>query len=140
HLPVFLGRFPREASDRQLAAFYGSLLQALSDPTFRHGRWQLCEANDWPGDDRAGSLVAWCLTGETKWLVVVNLSDATAAGMVTTPFTDVRGRSFQLHDPTTGATYDRDGSTLLDGLFVQLDAWSWHLFRIDALENGTHDS
>src|SRR5262245_46561150 len=42
HLPVFLGRFPEEPRDDDLAEFYRSLLAALSDPTFHEGQWRLC--------------------------------------------------------------------------------------------------
>ena len=43
-LPVFLGRFPPEPVDADLAAFHRSLLAALDDPTFRTGTWRLCDA------------------------------------------------------------------------------------------------
>jgi hypothetical protein len=42
HLLVFLGRYPIEPPDHALLTFYRSLLPALADPTFRHGRWRLC--------------------------------------------------------------------------------------------------
>ena len=49
HLPVFLGRFPDEPTDGRFSAFYHSALAAVADPTFRDGRWQLCERSGWPG-------------------------------------------------------------------------------------------
>jgi hypothetical protein len=58
-LPVFLGRFPNEPTNDQLAAFYRRLLTAVADPTFRGGHWQPCERSGWPGalttTDRARS-------------------------------------------------------------------------------------
>jgi hypothetical protein len=131
HLPVFLGRYPVEPSDSALLAFYRSFLSALGDPTFRHGHWHLCDRWGWPGDDRYLNLVAWCWEGDSRWLIVVNLSDGTAAALVRTPWPDLRGREWHLTDPTRSIALLRSGDDLVDGLFVELDAWNWHLFRID---------
>jgi hypothetical protein len=130
-LPVFLGRYPDEPVDAELLAFHRSLLAAVSDPTFRHGRWRLCERSGWPGNDRFEDLVAWCWDGESRWLVVVNLSPAAAAARVKAAWGDLRGRQCRLVDPTNDITYDRDGTELDDGLYVELGPWSWHLFRIE---------
>jgi hypothetical protein len=105
----------------------------LADPTFRAGRWRLCERSGWPGDDRYLNLVAWCWEGATRWLIVVNLSDSAVAGMVRTPWAELRGRQWQLTDPTRNIAFQRSGDDLVNGLFVELDAWQWHMFRIDPL-------
>jgi hypothetical protein len=131
-LPVFLGRFPDEPVDEDLAEFYASLWAAVQDPTFRHGRWRLCERTGWDGDDRFENLVAWCWDGESRWLVVVNLSDAAAAGLVHAPWDDLRGCPCTLTDPTNDVSFEREGSSLVDGLFVELGPWAWHLFRVEA--------
>jgi hypothetical protein len=131
HLPVFLGRYPVEPTDPALLGFYRSFLAAVADPTFRHGRWQLCDRSGWPGDDRYLNLVAWCWDGDARWLIVVNLSDGTAAGLVRTPWADLRGRQWHLTDPTQNIDLVRSGDDLVDGLFVELGAWNWHMFRID---------
>ncbi len=133
HLPVFLGRYQVEPTNPTLHAFYRVLLPALADPTFRNGHWQLCDRSGWPGDDRYQDLLAWCWEGETRWLIVVNLSDGAAAGLVRTPWADLRGRQWQLTDPTQSVAFVRSGDDLVDGLFVELDAWRWHMFRIDPL-------
>ena len=133
HLPVFLGRYPAEPTDSVLLGFYHSLLQALADPTFRDGRWQLCDRSGWPGDDRYQSLVAWCWESGTRWLIVVNLSDGRAAGLVRTPWAELRGRQWQLIDPTQNIAFVRSGDDLADGLFVDLDGWRWQMFRVDPL-------
>jgi hypothetical protein len=133
HLPVFLGRYPNEPADAALHAFYRTFLPAIADPTFRHGRWRLCDRFGWPGDDRYQNLVAWCWDGDTRWLIVVNLSDGAAAGLVRTPWANLRGRRWQLTDPTQSVAFVRSGDDLVDGLFVELDAWRRHMFRIDPL-------
>ena len=130
-LPVFLGRFPHEPVDADLAGFHRSLLTALDDPTFRTGTWQLCDRAGWPGDASFRNLVAWCWDGDTRWLVAVNLSGATAAGHVRAPWDDLRGRPWRLVDPTADAVYERRGDDLCDGLYVELGPWRWHLFRVE---------
>ena len=109
-LPVFLGRFPAEPTDSELAAFHEVLMAALRDPTFHHGRWQLCERSGWEGDDRYQNLVAWSWEGESRWLVVVNLSGAAATALVRTPWDDCRGRMCRLVDPTNDVVYERAAS------------------------------
>jgi hypothetical protein len=133
HLPVFLGRYPVESTNPELAAFYSSLLPALADPTFRNGHWQLADRSGWPGDDRYRNLLTWCWQGDTRWLIVVNLSDDSSVGLVRTPWADLRGRQWQLTDPTQHVTFVRPGDDLVDGLFVELGARRWHMFRIDPL-------
>jgi glycosidase len=133
HLPVFLGRYPAEPTEESLLAFYRSFLTALADPTFRHGSWQLCDRSGWPGDDRYQNLVAWYWEGDTRWLIVVNLSDESAAGRIRIRSDDLGGRLWNLVDAThpTPSSYARSGDDLINGLFVELDAWQWHMFRID---------
>jgi glycosidase len=133
HLPVFLGRYAEEPIDEAVRAFYRTFLSAVADPTLRRGGWHLCDRSGWPGNDRYQNLVAWCWEGDSRWLIVVNLSDSTAAGLVRAPWDDLRGRHWQLTDPTQNSTLRRSGDDLVDGLFVDLDAWGWHMFRIDEI-------
>jgi hypothetical protein len=142
HLPVFLGRFPDEPDDADLAAFYQRLLGALSDPTFHDGEWRLCATTGWAGNDSAAQLISWCWTGDTRWLVVVNLGPGTAAAHVAAPWPELRGRTVALHDPTHDIDYGRAGDDLNDGLYVELPGWGWHLFRVDTaavLPDGTSE-
>ncbi|HJY44633.1 MAG TPA: alpha-amylase family glycosyl hydrolase [Propionibacteriaceae bacterium] len=136
HLPVFLGRYPGASTDAGLDAFYRSFLPLLSDPTFRKGRWELCDRFGWPGDDRYQNLVAWCWEGDTRWLIIVNLSADIAAGLIRTPWDDLRGRMWNLTDRSHLVPMDftRPGDDLVDGLFVELDAWNWHMFRMDPVK------
>jgi hypothetical protein len=106
-------------------------LAAVADPTFRDGNWQLCERSGWPGDNSFENLVAWSWDGATRWLIVVNLSDEPATGHVSAPWPDLRGHRWQLTDPTRDMSFERAGDDLVDGLFVGLDAWQWHLLRLD---------
>ncbi len=131
HLSVFLGRAPEEPPNRSVEGFYAALLGALADPALRSGTWQLCEVGGWPDNPSQASLAAWCWTGARRWLVVVNLGEDTAAGMVRTPWHDLRGKDLLLGDPTHARTYDRAGGDLADGLYVELGPGEWHLFRLE---------
>lgn len=128
HLPVFLGRSPRENADPELTAFHLALLEVLRDSTFRQGDWRRCETLDTRGD----GLVAWCWDGDRRWLIIVNLSAATASGRVAVPWDDTAGRLQRLADPLTGISWVRAGEDLRDGLAVSLNAWQWHLFEVRA--------
>jgi hypothetical protein len=132
-LPVFLGRYPAEPIDEDLAEFYRSFLTAVANPTFRTGHWALCDRSGWPGNDTSDNLVAWSWDGDTRWLIVVNLGDETASGLIRAPWQDLRGHRWQLVDPTQRVSFDRDGDDLVNGLYVELDGWHWHLLRIDQL-------
>jgi hypothetical protein len=130
-LPVFLGRSPREDPDTELASFHRSLLDVLSDSTFRTGRWAVCETVGWQGNDSFENLVGWCWDGDRRWLIVVNLGDATASGRVRVPWTDVVGHTYRLVDPTTGLDVTRSGTDLQEGLYVELGPWRWHVFGVN---------
>jgi Alpha amylase, catalytic domain len=129
-LPVFLGRRPDEPPDEDLHSFYRRLLAAVGDDVYRSGTWRLTETRGWPGDEGWRSLVAWTWEGGSRQLVVVNLGDATAAGLVSVPWDDVRGRDWRLADATNDTEFVRSGDALRDGLYVELPPWRWHLFHL----------
>jgi hypothetical protein len=134
HLPVFLGRRPAEEQDLELRAFYERLLGALRDPVFREGRWQLARSSGWEGNETWRNLVGWGWRGdEPRKLVVVNLGDAPASGRVSLPWDDLRGRTWRLADASSGATYERSGEDLRDGLYVGLGPCGRHLFDLQPL-------
>ena len=128
-LPVFLGRYPDEPTDTAVAGFYRTLLDALADPTFHTAGGSSPSAPGGPAP--AENLLAWCWDGGTRWLVVVNLGDQPATGRVRVPLTGLRDRRWRLTDPTHAVSYERSGNDLVDGLYVELAGWDWHLWRID---------
>ena len=87
HLPVFLGRSPREDDDAAAVTFHRRLLDTLRDTTFRTGTWSPCSIAGDPG--ATDGLVSWCWDGEQRWLVVVNLGGARASGWVRPSWSDV---------------------------------------------------
>ena len=130
-LPVFLGRRPDEPVDRELPQFYETLLAAIDRPIFHDGEWRLCERTGWPDNASFQNLVAWTWAkGSERNLIVVNLSDCPAQARIQIPWNDVGGGSWQLQDPLSGLTFERDGDELRSqGLFVELGPWNYHFFE-----------
>jgi len=130
-LPVFLGRRPKEAFDRDLQVFYKSLAEAIDRPVFREGEWCLCERTGWPDNASFQNLVAWSWhNDDERYLIVVNLSDSSAQAKVQVPWPDAGGRKWQLLDARLGVAYERDGDEMLaPGLYVDLWPWSFHFFQ-----------
>jgi Alpha amylase, catalytic domain len=132
--PVFLARRPDEPLDRDLAVWYRSLVSAVGASGMRAFRWQLLDVSGWPDNQTAHNLVAWTWsedTGTRRHVVVVNLSDAPAQGLVPLGWSDLNGRVWKLVDLLDGTTFDRRGYELSDpGLFVDLQPWRFHLLTM----------
>jgi hypothetical protein len=127
--PVFLNRRPVEPADLDLQAWYRVLLKAASLEALRHGDWQLCNRTGWPDNPSCQNLVTWCSRGpEGRHLVVVNLSDSPAQGLVWLPWDDLKSRVWKMTDLFTEAEYERSGDDLCgSGLYVELPPWGYHV-------------
>ncbi len=131
-LPVQLGRFPEEAVDQPLRAFYDRLLAAVAAPVFHDGKWRLLDVGP-AGDDSSSDLVAWRwrLEGEMR-IVVVNLGRRTAQGQVRVndELPDLDGYVFE--DLVDGASYRWDRRSLEEGggLYVRLELGRAHVLRV----------
>lgn len=130
-LPVFLGRRPAEPVNNALQTFYDKLLAAINAPIFRDGEWQLCERSGWPDNQSCQNLVAWSwVKDDDRRLIAVNLSGSALQARVKVPWDEVRGESWHLCDPLSGASYDRDGHDMAaSGLYIELQAWSYCFFQ-----------
>jgi glycosidase len=130
-LPVFLARRPEESLDSDLLGFYRILLEALSRGDFLSGTWRLCERTGWPDNVSYLNLVSWCwYKGNSRCLIVVNLSDAASQCLVRLAWDDLKGRTWRLKDAFTSAEYERDGDQMCGpGLYVDLPAWGFHLLE-----------
>ncbi|MGV8075573.1 MAG: alpha-amylase family glycosyl hydrolase [Syntrophobacteraceae bacterium] len=133
-VPVFLGRRPEEQPDRDLEAFYRELLTETNREIFRNGQWRLCERTGWPDNASCWNVLAWCWElGAERHLIALNFSDAPSQAMVHLPWADLRGRTWRLSDSMAGEAFERSGDDMADhGLFVSLDPWLWHSFRMEA--------
>ena len=130
-LPVFLGRRPDEPEAPDLKDFYTKLLKATDRPVFREGSWSLCNRTGWPDNWSFQNLVSWTwVHKEERYLIVVNLSDVPAQGLVQVHWNDAGNRKWQLKDVLSGTTYERHGGEMLSpGLYVELQPWDYHFFQ-----------
>ena len=134
-LPVFLGRRPLEPLDRNLAAFYKSLLQETGRDLFRNGDWCLCERSGWPDNHSCRNILVWCWAGgDERSLILVNFSDVTSQALVKVPWDELRERMWLLDDRLSGESFERSGFDMrYAGLFVELQPWQCQLFQVSAL-------
>ena len=134
-VPVTLGRRPEEPADLELRAFVGRLLRAAAGGV-RDGEWRLADVGGWPDNRSADHLVAWTSTWPDlteRWLVVVNLSESRADGVVRLPWPDLAGATVVFDDLLAGDRYEREGGELVEhGLYVALDGHGVHLFTCAA--------
>ena len=115
--------------DTELAEWYRALWAAA--PVVRQGAWSRRDVTGWPGDQSADSLLAWTWTsGDALRMVVINLGDGDARGIVHVGHAPAAGRRWLLDDLIDGTTYDRDGDELADaGLYVARPGWGVHVFE-----------
>ena len=140
HVPVLLGRRPKERDDENLRAFHLRVIQAAH--RIRRGDWAPCEVTGWPDNQSWQQLLAWSWTDrEQRALVVVNYADAAASAIVHTPWDDLAGRAWQLVDLLTDETYERDGEDVSgQGLYVALSNWGSHLFVWTSIRQELHET
>ncbi len=133
-LPVFLGRRPEEPHQPDLEAFYRVLLGETNREIFRKGQWRLCERTGWPDNASYVNILAWCWEmGPERHLIVLNFSGTPAQALVRLPWIDMRNRTWQFSDPLSGEVFERSGGDMADnGLFVSLDPWRHHFFRLES--------
>ena len=127
-LPVFLARRIEERPDPELLTFYRQLFGALRHGDFIRGTWQLCSCTGWPGNGSCENLISWCWqNGQSRCLIVVNLSGRPSQGLVRVPWDDIKGRVWHLKDVFTSEVYERslDG----EGLYVELGPWGYHFLE-----------
>jgi hypothetical protein len=134
-LPVFLSRRPEEQVDHDLASFYERLLKEAGRDIFRNGAWSLCEQSGWPDNQSCLNILAWCWTkDDERYLIVVNFSAGSSQALVRVTWDELRGRTWRLDDRISGEVFDRSGNDMRDaGLFVDLNPWQYHLFRVHPL-------
>ena len=137
-VPVHLCRAPVEAPNADFVAFYDRLLAALKTPdAFRNGAWSLVPPQSaWDGNPTWADFIsyAWQSPDGGRFVVVVNYSDHQAQCRLRLPFDGLAGRQFRLIDIMGSEVYSRDGGDLVEpGLYIDLAAWRYNVFRLDPL-------
>jgi hypothetical protein len=134
-LPVFLARRPKEPIEESPGAFYKKLLKATDKPVFRDGDWSLCERTGWPDNPSFQNLVCWnWVKGETRYLIVINLSDQKVQARVRVPWRDIQGESLRLSDALSDVAFERNGDEMGgEGLYIELEPWAYHFFECERM-------
>ena len=130
-IPVQLGRRPAEPSDLLIQAHYKRLLRALSDPVFHEGAWQLLEPQRAGISESYRGFIAhhWSLR-DARRLVVVNWSAHRAQCFLPLHLPAPAGASWQLRDLLGDVGYQRRDDLLNPGLYLDMPAYSYHLFDV----------
>lgn len=136
-VPVHLRRAPAEVHSADIAAFYDRLVAALrASDTFREGAWSLIAPQlAWAGNPTWQEFIsyAWESSDGGRYVIVVNYSDRQGQCRLRLPFAGLAGLQLRLLDVMGSEVYLRDGSELLDpGLYIDLGAWRYNVFRLDA--------
>ena len=93
----------------------------------------------WDGNWTSDCFIAWCWQGADgqRRLIAVNYADHRSQCYVRFPFAELSSRAVQLKDLAGPVTYHRDGNELvLPGLYLDLQAWGFHVFDVEAMQNG----
>jgi len=139
-VPVHLRRGPVEPRNAEIATFYDRLLSVLKNDVFRDGVWTLIPPQPgWDGNPTSQDFVsfAWQTRDGRGHVVVVNYSDHQGQCHMQLPFTGLAGRKVRLADMMGSEVYDRDGAGLVEpGLFIDLGAWRYNVFRLQSVEQG----
>jgi hypothetical protein len=134
--PVFLRRRPNEPPDRQLSAWYRSLLGAIEARGVRRGQWRLVEVTGWPDNQTCQNLLAWTWSSGDdgdRHLVAINFSDAPAEGRIALGWPDLSSRQWRFVDLLQQIGFDRDGDELDDaGLFVAMEPREFYVLKVSA--------
>jgi hypothetical protein len=105
----------------------------VHQPEARNGEWQLLDcAPAWDGNWTWDCFIgfAWN-TPEGRLIVVTNYAANQSQCYLRLPLDDIRGRKIRLQDLMGSVAYERDGDGLLArGLYLDMPAWSYHVFRL----------
>ncbi len=139
-VPMHLRRGPVEPRNADIAAFYEGLLSALKSDGFRNGAWSLIPPQPaWDSNPTSQDFVsfAWQTRDGGGDIVVVNYSDHQGQCHLRLPFAGLADRKVWLVDVMGSEVYHRDGAGLVEpGLFIDLGAWRYNVFRLESVEQG----
>jgi hypothetical protein len=131
-IPVQLGRRPGEDTVPSSIALHQRLLEVRTNPAFRTGEFQRLTTQGWPDNQSHLSLLAWLRESDgERFVIVVNVADHQSQARIALPWKDLLGSNWIVDDPVSLDQYERTGEELTGpGLFVDLDSWGYHIFKI----------
>jgi len=125
-LDVHLRRSYSEPENKDVIAFYDTLIPMVGSSPFKNGSFEILYPTN---DSSSWRLLAWkWVDGNEKRLVVVNYSDAYGSGAV--KLSDCSGSgSITVTELFTKTDYTRDADEIRNtGLFVVLKPWEYQIF------------
>jgi hypothetical protein len=132
-VPVFLGRRPKEMTNKELAVFYQNLLAQTDKDVFKNGSWQSCEICGCTDGGIHRNMLSWTWRKDSvSYLIVINYSDSESKGMLKLHWKDIDGKTLRLTDVLNGEKYNRSGNEMIgNGIYVALKPWSCHFFKME---------
>ena len=133
-MPVHLDRRPDEPADLSLLRFYENLLACINLPVTRNGTWSLLQARPaWEGNWTVDCFVCfwWNSPTQEPLMVAINYASNQSQCYIPVPSDALPDGPVHLEDLAGDHIYMRDGGELRDhGLYVDLPAWGYHVFRL----------
>jgi len=133
-LPVQLGRGAIEEDDIAIMEFYDKLLRVIPGREFNEAKWSLCEIKPVGINDNSfNNIISYqWLTEDQRLLIAVNYSSTSSKAHVIIDKIDYGLIDWRFTDLLTGNEYNYRGKDLNEnGLYVELDGWKSHIFRVE---------
>jgi glycosidase len=133
-VPVQLGRNPTEDDNQEIIEFYERLLNAIPGKEFSDGNWALCKSIQVEeGDVSYEDIIAYqWWKNTTRRVIIVNYGLNPSKAHIQIDGIDYGNSQWQFTDLLTSKLYSYSGTNLSkNGLYVELDAWKGHIFKIE---------
>jgi hypothetical protein len=132
-LPVQLGRNPLEETNKEISDYYLRLLEIIPGRDFGNGSWSICEVMPVEPHDKSYSNIIsyiWWINDSYRLIVVNYNPQFSKAHIKVNPF-HFDTHNWKFTDLLTQKSYIYKGDDLYKfGLYVELDAWKGHIFKI----------
>jgi len=133
-IPVQLGRGAIEEDDIFIMEFYYRLLRVIPGGAFNEAKWSLCETKPAGiSDNSYNNFISYqWVTKDQRLLIAVNYSSSSSKAHVIIDNINYGLFDWRFTDLLTGNDYNYRGKDLNEnGLYVELDGWKSHIFRVE---------
>jgi hypothetical protein len=114
--------------------FYDKLLRVIPGREFNEAKWSLCEIKPVGINDNSfNNIISYqWLAEDQRLLIVVNYSSTSSKAHVIIDKIDYGLNEWRFTDLLTGNDYNYRGRNLNEnGLYIELDGWKSHIFRVE---------